>query len=162
MRPGSFVIGAAAGAAAVWFLDPNQGTRRRNEVRDKASKYARKGGAAAERQARYAAGQAKGVAHEAAPGGGRDEPAERLNDPALARKVETEIFRDADAPKGDVSVNVENGVAYLRGEVAEPDTIRRLGEEAAKVDGVRGVENLLHTPDTPAPAKQETVISPSD
>lgn len=162
MRAASLMVGAAAGAAAAWFLDPNEGARRRNVVRDKALKYARKGGAEAERKARYAAGQAKGVAYEATPGGDRGEPGERLNDPALARKVETEIFRGADAPKGSVSVNVENGVVYLRGQVADPEAIRRLAEEAAKIDGVHGVENLLHTPDTPAPAKQETVVSRGD
>jgi osmotically-inducible protein OsmY len=143
------VIGAAAGAAAVWFLDPNEGARRRNVVRDKALMYARQTGVEAQRKASYAAGQAKGAAYQAAPTGGK-EP-EELNDPALARKVETEIFRDADAPKGAVSVNVEDGVVYLRGEVADEDEIRTLAEEAAKVDGVRGVENLLHTPGTPAP-----------
>ncbi len=148
MSSKSFVIGAAAGAAAVWFLDPNDGARRRNVARDKAFKYARQGGAEAERQVRYAAGQAKGAAYEAAPTGGETAS---LNDPALARKVETEIFRDADAPKGAVSVNVENGVVYLRGELSDEDAVTRLAEEAAKVEGVRSVENLLHTPGTPAP-----------
>jgi osmotically-inducible protein OsmY len=162
MRSASLVIGAAAGAAAVWFLDPNDGARRRHLVRDKAMKYVRKAGAEAERKASYAAGQAKGVAHEVTPTGDRGEPAERLNDPALTRKVETEIFRAADAPKGAVSVNVEDGVVYLRGEVDDPDAIRRLAEDAAKVDGVRGVENLLHEPGTPAPSKQETVVNRGD
>jgi gas vesicle protein len=32
------LFGAAIGAAAAWFLDPNDGTRRRNLVRDKATK----------------------------------------------------------------------------------------------------------------------------
>jgi hypothetical protein len=35
----------------------------------------------------------------------------------LARGVESEIFRPADAPKGKVSVNVAHGVVELRGEV---------------------------------------------
>ncbi|MFL5868204.1 MAG: BON domain-containing protein [Thermoleophilaceae bacterium] len=139
----SLVIGAAAGAAAVWFLDPNDGARRRNVVRDKALKYVRQGGAEAERQFSYAAGQAKGVAHNVAPSGDREDAAERLNDPALARKVESEIFRATDAPKGQVSVNVENGVVYLRGELDDAEKVRTLAEDAAKVDGVRGVENLL-------------------
>ena len=147
----SLMIGAAAGAAAVWFLDPNDGARRRNVARDKALKYARQTGAQAQRQASYAAGQAKGMAQEAAPTSGKDR--EELNDPALARKVETEIFRDADAPKGAVVVNVENGVVYLRGEVSDEDEIRTLGEKAGKVEGVRSVENLLHTSGTPAPTK---------
>jgi osmotically-inducible protein OsmY len=37
-------------------------------------------------------------------------------------------------------------VVYLRGEVKRPDEIRKLVQEAGAVDGVRGVENLLHTP----------------
>jgi osmotically-inducible protein OsmY len=145
----SLVIGAAAGAAAVWFLDPKDGARRRNVVRDKALKHARETGAQAQRQASYAAGQAKGMAYEAAPTSGKG--GEELNDPALARKVETEIFRDAESAKGAVSVSVENGVVYLRGEVSDEDEIRTLGEKAEKVDGIRGVENLLHGPGAPAP-----------
>jgi osmotically-inducible protein OsmY len=156
MRFASFVLGAAAGAAGAWFLDPNDGTRRRHVVRDKAAKYARKGGAEVTRQADYAAGVAKGAAYEAAPTSGRGDAAERLNDPALARKVETEIFRDADVPKGDISVNVEDGVVYLRGQVERPELIESLMVRASQVDGVRSVENLLHTPGTPAPTKDES------
>jgi hypothetical protein len=65
-----------------------------------------------------------------------------LNDPALARKVESEIFRPADAPKGDVAVNVEYGVVFLRGTVPE-EKISELESAARSVDGVRDVENLL-------------------
>jgi osmotically-inducible protein OsmY len=149
----SFTLGAAAGAAAVWFLDPESGARRRSVASDKAGKYARKSKADAARKADYAAGVAKGAAYQAT-GGGKQDAAERLNDPALARKVESEIFRDADAPKGDVSVNVENRVVYLRGQVQDQRTAQRLAEAARKVDGVRGVESLLHEPGTPAPTKE--------
>ena len=75
------------------------------------------------------------------------------DDVTLARKVESEIFRDADAPKGDVDVNAENGVVYLRGQVADEDSIAELERAAKGVDGVRDVESLLHTPGTPAPMK---------
>jgi osmotically-inducible protein OsmY len=146
MRAATFLLGAAGGAAAAWFFDPNDGARRRNGVRDKAFKYGRKTGAEAQRKADYAAGVAKGVAHEAVPTGDRAPAAERLNDPALARKVESEIFRDADAPKGAVSVNVEDGIVYLRGQLDDREAIERLARAAREVDGVRGVENLLHTP----------------
>ena len=87
----------------------------------------------------------------AAPTGDRLEDAD---DVTLARKVETEIFRDADAPKGDVSVDVQAGVVYLRGMVADQAWIERLADEAKKVDGVKGVKNLLHRPGTPAPAAE--------
>jgi osmotically-inducible protein OsmY len=147
------LFGAAIGAAAAWFLDPNDGTRRRNVARDKAFKYARQGKEEAVRQASYAGQTAKGKATAAAPGGGREPAEERLNDPALAAKIESEVFRGPDAPKGQVSVNVEDGIAYLRGQVDDTSVIDRLREATARVEGVRGVDSLLHTPGEPAPTK---------
>lgn len=78
---------------------------------------------------------------------------ESYDDVTLARKVETEIFRDADAPKGDVVVNAEHGVVFLRGQVKDPEQIQELEKAAKAVDGVKDVETLLHTPGTPAPMK---------
>jgi osmotically-inducible protein OsmY len=139
------LFGAAIGAAAAWFLDPNDGTRRRNVVRDKTMKYARRGKEEAARKATYAGETVKGKATAVAPGAGREPAGERLNDPALQAKVESEIFRDPDAPKGQVSVNVEDGVVYLRGELDDEAKIEGLREAAARVEGVRGVESLLQT-----------------
>jgi osmotically-inducible protein OsmY len=73
----------------------------------------------------------------------------------LARKVESEIFRGADVPKGRINVNVEDGVVYLRGELEQPDLIEDLGVQARKVQGVLAVENLLHVPGEEAPTKVE-------
>jgi osmotically-inducible protein OsmY len=72
------------------------------------------------------------------------------DDVSLARKVETHIFRPHDAPKGDISVDVDAGVVYLRG-VADDRWRERLGAEALQVPGVTGVKNLLHAPGTPSP-----------
>jgi osmotically-inducible protein OsmY len=99
-------------------------------------------------RAAIAAGKAKGAVANATP----SPASEDVDDKTLAHKVETEIFRAPDAPKGDVTVDVQRGVAHLRGEVSDERWISRLGEEAEKVDGVKGVENLLHRPGTPAPA----------
>ena len=144
-----------AGYAAAWFLDPDRGAKRRNETRDKAMSAARKGQEEAARKADYASGVAKGAAHAATPtsvaGGGNGDAAERLNDPALTRKVESEIFRAEDAPKGDVNVSVQDGVVELRGQVDDSETIERLVADAEKVDGVREVKSLLHMPGEPAP-----------
>jgi osmotically-inducible protein OsmY len=139
------LFGAAIGAAAAWFLDPNERTRRRNVLRDKTMKYARRGKEEAARKATYAGETVKGKATAVAPGTSREPAEERLNDAALKAKVESEIFRDPDAPKGQVSVNVEDGVVHLRGELDDEAKIEGLREAAAKVDGVRGVESLLHT-----------------
>ena len=76
------------------------------------------------------------------------------DDATLAQKVQTEIFRDADAPKGQVDVNAEDGIVVLRGEVERPELIEELVEKARKVQGVRDVQNLLHTPGTPAPTNE--------
>jgi osmotically-inducible protein OsmY len=150
------LFGAAIGAAAAWFLDPNDGTRRRNLARDKTMKFARQGKDEAARKAAYAGSTIKGKAAAAGPGTSRGPAAERLNDPGLQAKVESEIYRDADVPKGRVVVNVESGIVFLRGEIEDRGTIERLREAAANVDGVRGVENLLHTPGEPAPTKDES------
>jgi hypothetical protein len=150
MRAFSFIFGAAAGAAAAWFLDPDQGNRRRSIAQDKAGKYLRKGAAEADRKARYAGGQVKGAATQVSPIGGREDAGEGLNDAGLKAKVETEIFRDADAPKDKVSVNVEDGVVYLRGELSSQEQINRLADAARQVEGVRDVQNLLHAPGEPA------------
>jgi len=138
----TFVLGAGVGAAATHFLDPESGGRRRAQLRDQAVSKASSGVSQAAAKAKDAVATAKSTGSAG------------LDDVGLARKVESEIFRDAAAPKGDVSVDVQAGVAYLRGSVEDPEWIARLGDEAAKVDGIKGVENLLHEPGTPAPAAE--------
>jgi osmotically-inducible protein OsmY len=142
----AFVAGAASGAAAVYFLDPDSGNRRRAVTRDKATSTATKAAGQAAGQAKAAAQRAKGAVHDATPSVAEKAKATQLNDADLARKVETEIFRPADAPKGQVDVNVENGVVFLRGELGTTEEIDTLVEAANKVTGVKGVESLLHLP----------------
>ncbi len=141
----SFVLGVATGAAARHFLDSS----RRNQLRDQATSKAKSAAQQAASTANYAAHKAKGTVASATPSSATD-----LDDVGLARKVETEIFRDTAAPKGDVSVDVQAGVAYLRGTVTDGEWIARLGDEAAHVDGIKGVNNLLHEPGKPAPAAE--------
>ena len=63
------------------------------------------------------------------------------DDVTLARKVETEIFRDAEVPKGQININAENGKVVLRGEVEKPSMIKDLEKRTRKVQGVtRGRE----------------------
>ena len=150
----TLLFGFAAGAAAAHFLDPDSGRRRRNQMRDQAFSKARAGKDQAATTASYAAGKAQGAVATATPSMPGSHRIEDVDDLTLARKVETEIFRAADAPKGQVSVDVQAGVVYLRGMVADETWIERLAEEAKKVDGIKGVKNLLHRPGTPAPAAE--------
>lgn len=140
----TLLIGAAAGAAAQYFLDAQAGQRRREAARRQGVDAAKRQASDAAHKLDVAAGQAKSAMASRIPHGGD------LGDAGLARKVESEIFRPADAPKGQVVVNAENGVVFLRGEVERP-WIDRLGSEAEHVGGVKAVRNLLHPPGTPAP-----------
>ena len=76
-----------------------------------------------------------------------------LDDVTLAHKVESILFRDRDVPKGQINVNAENGVLFLRGEVERPELVGELEARVRKVRGVRGVENLLHVPGHPPPER---------
>lgn len=58
---------------------------------------------------------------------------------------QTELFRPADVPKGSISVNVNDGVVELRGELPDQGKIDELGSTARKIDGVKDVRNLLST-----------------
>jgi osmotically-inducible protein OsmY len=142
----SFALGAATGAAAAHFLDPDSGRKRRNQARDQAASKASTAASVVTSQAHSAVGTVKGAASSVTPT--RGEP---MDDATLADRVRSEIFRAADAPKGSVSVDVQAGTVYLRGEVTDQAWIDRLGAEAREVEGIDGVKNLLHTPGTPAP-----------
>ncbi len=144
---------AAGGAVLAFFLDPASGRRRRAEAAQRIPAFFRRRGREAGRLGRAVTAEAYGVKQKATHL--REEPKhEHLNDPALARKVETEIFRDADVPKGQINVNVRDGVVELRGEVPSSDMIDDLVEKAKQVPEVREVESYLHLPGTPAPMRE--------
>jgi hypothetical protein len=86
----------------------------------------------------------------------RQAPKPEMDDVTLARKVESVIFRGQNAPKSTVSVNVVDGVVWLRGEVKRPAQVRSLEQKARAIPEVRGVENLLHLTKTPAPTRADT------
>ena len=137
----TFMAGAAAGGAAAYLLDSQSGAKRRQELAAAARRRKR----GVEDTARGAQATAQGVMAKAqhAAGGGDTAPD---NDITLARKVETEIFRPEDAPKGQVNVQAIDGVVELRGQVDDPSTINDLEQRTRKVTGVRDVRNLLHVP----------------
>jgi osmotically-inducible protein OsmY len=144
-------IGAALGALLAFFLDPQTGARRRNVSRDRFLAFFRRRGRETARAGRVAAAEASGLAKKVQH---LHEQPKDYDDATLAHKVETEIFRDADVPKGQINVNAQNGVVQLRGELPNAEMIEDLVSRARDVHGVRDVENLLHVPHTPAPMHQ--------
>ena len=144
-------LGGLIGAAIAYLFDPQNGRRRRAMLRDRSAATARQGGREAAQVGRAAAAEAKGVSEKAKHL--REEPKE-YDDATLAQKVQSEIFRDADIPKGQINVNAEDGIVVLRGEVDRPELMDELVEKTRQVQGVRDVQNLLHLPGTPAPTNE--------
>jgi BON domain-containing protein len=76
-----------------------------------------------------------------------------LDDATITAKVETVIFRSESVAKGKIDVNTADAVVWLRGEAKTPEQIKELEAKALAIPEVTRVENLLHLPKTPAPAK---------
>jgi osmotically-inducible protein OsmY len=125
---------AAAGAGLAFFFDPTSGRRRRRMATERVTGLIRR------------------VKHKATHV--QETPKPEPDDVTLAHKVETQIFRDRDVPKGDINVNAEDGVVYLRGQVERPELIGDLEQAARNVQGVREVENYLHVPGAQPQMKQ--------
>lgn len=140
-KAGAVAATGASAAAGAYFLDPNSGKRRRHMARDRIAGLFRRATGRVERAGRYGAHTAAGKAKGAVAGVAPEKPAP--NDEALADRVRSEVFRPAEAPKGHVNINVEDGIVYIRGDAGDPKQIRELIRKAEKVDGVRRVENLI-------------------
>ena len=144
-------LGGLLGAAITYLFDPQSGRGRRATLRDRSAAFVRGGGRKTVQAGRAVAAEASGVTQKVQHL--KQEPRE-YDDATLAQKVQSEIFRDPDAPKGQVDVNAEDGVVVLRGEVERPELMEELVEKTRKVQGVRDVQNLLHLPGTPAPTNE--------
>jgi hypothetical protein len=65
------------------------------------------------------------------------------DDNLIADKVNSEVLGRSDVPKGEINLNVENGVVFLRGSLDDPAQAEELVDAAGQVDGVVRVENLI-------------------
>jgi osmotically-inducible protein OsmY len=138
-----FLAAALGGAAFAYFMDPQNGRRRRHGTRDRALALVRHGVRRSRKLVHHVSSDARGYVERARNSGGSGE---ELDDATLVDRVESIVFRDRDVPKGQINVNAENGVVFLRGEVEQPELVAALEARVLKVRGVRGVQNLLHTP----------------
>jgi osmotically-inducible protein OsmY len=139
---------AATIAALTYFFDRENGKRRRHMAADRTAGFFRRKARLLDRGRKSAVSTGYGAVQKAKHRGEQEKP--QPNDATLKAKVESEVFRDARVPKGQVDVNAEDGVVYLRGEVESSDLVTELEAATRKVHGVREVENLLHTPGTKA------------
>jgi hypothetical protein len=148
-RKRRFLRGLFFGWLVAYLFDPRLGRGRRARARDWLRSRLRRGVRRGERAQRHvvatAHGRTQAFLHR------REAPKPQPDDATLAHKVETIVFRDHAIPKGQISVNAEEGVVWLRGEVPDEEMIRTLVERTREVAGVRRVESLLHLPGQDAP-----------
>jgi osmotically-inducible protein OsmY len=142
--------GAAAGGLLAYLLDPRRGRARLRTASQRSAAAVRRAGRRLARALRVDAALARGQMHSLVHRLRRPQ-ARELDDATLAHKVESVVFRDPRIPKGQISVNAEQGAVFLRGEVESPELIEDLEQAVRAVAGVRSVESLLHLPGTPAP-----------
>jgi osmotically-inducible protein OsmY len=138
-----FLAAAIGGVALAYYLDGANGRRRRHQTRDRAVSLARHGSRRGRKFLHHASSDAYGLGRRLVHRLPHAQP--ELDDATLAHKVESILFRDRDVPKGEINVNAEKGVVFLRGQVDRPELVGDLEARVRKVRGVRGVQNLLHT-----------------
>jgi hypothetical protein len=152
--------GLGGGVALAYFLDPAHGRRRRKLFLQRSGGLVRRAARKGRRATRYSVSRATGTARRAVHPRARQSPPG--DDVTLAHKVETEIFRPADAPKGTVNVNAVEGVVFLRGVARTAEEIAELERKVRAIPGVRRVENLLHLPGMPPPPAPVTRAAPGE
>ena len=144
-----YLAAAVGGIALMYFFDDSNGKRRRHTTRDRAVSLSRHGLRRTRKLAHHATSETFGLGERLVHQLPR--PAPELDDQTLVDKVESIVFRDHDVPKGEININAENGVVFLRGQLERPELVEKLEARVRKVRGVRGVKNLLHMPGTPPP-----------
>jgi osmotically-inducible protein OsmY len=143
--------GTALGASVLYILDPVSGRRRRSIARDRVAGTVRRTWRNAARSVRGVRATGYGMSQRVQHLREQDKD---LDDVTLAHKIETELFRDPDVPKGQINVNVHGGLVQLRGEVPSLDMLSDLVARTRRIQGVQEIENLLHLPGKPAPMHQ--------
>lgn len=146
------ITGAIAGALTVYFFDPERGRARRAQFIDWSGARLRRGQRAVEQLLSRTGDSAASLPARMIRLQSGPRPADDLT---LRDRVESEVFRNSDVPKGQINFDVESGVVTVRGQVDNALQIAKIEKDVLKVPGVRGVENLLHVDGTPAPNKAE-------
>jgi hypothetical protein len=148
MRKTTLLVGAAIGAGAEYFFDPQLGMRRRARLRDQTTARVRRVRRGAARRASYERGQRAGDAARAA-GKGVFHP---VSDRQVADHLHETIAR-LGFPTPDVTVEVSEAIATLRGQVSDDGQRDRVIEAVRNHPGVQSVTSWLHLPGEPAPNK---------
>lgn len=148
----SVITGAVAGAIAVYFLDPQQGRARRAQFVDWSGARLRRGWQALNQLGTRTGSNAAAFPQRMVSLRSGSRPGDDLT---LRDRVESEVFRNPDLPKGQINFDVASAIVTIRGQVDNAFQIATVEKAVLKVPGVSGVENLLHVDGTPAPNKAQ-------
>src|SRR5713101_2027965 len=151
--PLAVIAGAVAGAVAVYFLDPERGRARRAQFVDWSGARLRRSWHALNQLGTRTGSTAAAFPQRMVSLRSGPRPADDLT---LRDRVESEVFRNPEVPKGRINLDVESGVVTVRGQVDNALQIAAIEKAVLKVPGVHGVENLLHVSGTRAPNKVES------
>ena len=155
LRPRTWIAGAL-GAALAYFFDPDRGNARRAQAKDQLAARARRAKDDAAAQARYVAGQAEGKVASMKPS------VVATDDSSLRATVESKVLRGDRYPKGEVTVEANDGVVTLRGQVDTADQRDALVAEVSALPGVATVVDHLHLPGEDAANKEPSLQGGSD
>jgi BON domain-containing protein len=153
VSPWALAIGAVLGAAAAYLFDPVRGKSRRAIGADWTRARLRRALRVINTFGRYSSNTVGALPQRTVRLTSPRRPAE--DDLTLRDRVESDVFRDPDLPKGKINFDVENGIVTIRGAVDNAFQIATIEKAVFKVPGVVGVENMLHVAGTPAPNKAE-------
>ena len=140
------IVAGATGAAIAYLSDPQRGKARRAQLADQGAAAVRHASREAERALHVVTSTAEGKIEALTQGGSR---VAATDDVTLRDRAESILFRDPKVPKGSINISAERGTLVLRGEVPDAKMRDKLGREAEKIEGVWGVNNLLHLPGEP-------------
>ena len=147
-RRGKVLAAAGAAVAITYFFDPQMGRTRRAKARDRAGAMIRRGTRRLGRSGRLARGRGYGAWMSLTHPEGSPKD---LDDTTLVHKVESEVLGGQGGES--ITINAEDGVIVLRGEVESAERMTELARDVLQVPGVVGVESMLHLPGEPAPNK---------
>ena len=148
--PLSVITGAIAGAVAVYFLDPERGRARRAQFVDWSNARLRRGWRALNQLGSRTGSNAAAFPQRMVSLRSGPRP---VDDLTLRDRIESEVFRNPELPKGQINFDVNSAIVTIRGQVDNAYQIATVEKAVLKVPGVSGVENLLHVDGTPAPNK---------
>lgn len=143
IRPLNLIAAFAAGAALMYYLDPQQGRRRRALARDKSVSVGHELQYHADAKRKWMAGRVKGLTAAART---RLSP-QPVDDDLLYERIRARLGHVVTHP-GAVVVAVEDGVVYLAGRLPD-DEAEALLTAVAAIHGVREVQDGLDSGDHP-------------